>query len=93
MYQIIRHSDDPSAQMANAWVPLLDPTVAPEIGGLSINTFNAFVAQMMNDLLTLNARSGLPAGMLYPYELIIRGANNGPRAHRRRIRSARCWHG
>ena len=77
-YQIIRHSDDPSARMANAWVPLLDPTVAPEIGGLSINTFNAFVAHMINDLLTLNARSGLPAGMLYPHELIIRGANNDP---------------
>ena len=78
MYQIIRHSDDPSAQMTNAWVPLFDSTIAPEIGALSINTFNAYVARMINDLLTLNARSGLPADMLRPHELIIRGANNGP---------------
>jgi hypothetical protein len=78
MYQIIRHSDDPSAQMTNAWVPLFNPAIAPEIGALSINTFNAYVARMINDLLTLNARSGLPADMLRPHELIIRGANNGP---------------
>ena len=78
MYQIIRHSDDPSAQMTNAWVPLFNPAIAPEIGALSINTFNFYVARMINDLLTLNARSGLPVDMLRPHELIIRGPNNGP---------------
>ena len=78
MYQIIRHSDDPSAQMANAWMPLVDPTMAPMLGGLSMNTFNVFVASAFQDLLTLNARSGMPAGMLHPYELIIRGMNNDP---------------
>ena len=78
MYQIIRHSDDSAAQMANTWMPLLDPTMAPMLGGLSMNTFNVFVASAFQDLLTLNARSGLPAGMLHPYEMIIRGMNNDP---------------
>ena len=79
MYQIIRHSDDPSAQMANTWMPLLDPTMAPMLGGLSMDTFNVFITSaFQEDLLTLNARAGMPAGMLHPYELIIRGMNNDP---------------
>ena len=78
MYQIIRHSDDSDAQMANAWMPLLDPTMPPMLEGLSMNTFNVFVASAFQDLLTLNARSGLPAWMLHPYEMIIRGMNNDP---------------
>ena len=78
MYQIIRHSDDPSAQMANTWMPLVDPTMAPMLGGLSMNTFNVYIASAFQDLLTLNARRAMPAGMLHPYELIIRGMNNDP---------------
>lgn len=78
MFQIIRHSDDPASQMANTWVPLIDPTIAPMIGGLSLNTFNVFIASAFNDMLTLNARAGMPPGMLQPYELIIRGMGGDP---------------
>ena len=78
MFQIIRHSDDPATQMANTWVPLLDPTIAPMIGGLSLDNFNVFVASAFNDMLTLNARAGMPPGMLHPYELIIRGMGGDP---------------
>ena len=78
MFQIIRYSGDPSAQMANAWVPLLDPTIVPMLDGLSLNTFDQFIASAFNDLLTLNALAGLPAGMLQPFEMMIRGMNNDP---------------
>ena len=78
MYQIIRHSGDSSAQMANTWMPLLDPTVVPMLEGLSLNTFNVFVASAFNDMLTLNARAGMPPGMIHPYEMLIRGMDNTP---------------
>ena len=78
MYQIIRHSGDPTVQMANTWTPLLDPTVVPMLEGLSLNTFNVFIASAFNDMLTLNARAGMPAGMIHPYEMLIRGMDNSP---------------
>ena len=78
MYQIIRHSGDSSAQMANTWMPLLDPTVVPMLEGLSLNTFNVFVASAFNDMLTLNARAGMPPGVIQPYEMLIRGMDNTP---------------
>ena len=78
MYQIIRHSGDSSAQMANTWMPLLDPTVVPMLEGLSLNTFNVFVASAFNDMLTLNASAGMPPGMIHPYEMLIRGMDNTP---------------
>ena len=78
MYQIIRHSGDSSAQMANTWMPLLDPTVVPMLEGLSLNTFNVFVASAFNDMLTLNNRAGMPPGVIYPHEMFIRGMDNSP---------------
>ncbi len=78
MYQIIRHSGDSSAQMANTWMPLLDPTVVPMLEGLSLNTFNVFVASAFNDMLTLNASAGMPPGVIHPYEMLIRGMDNTP---------------
>ena len=78
MFQIIRHSDDPAMQMANAWVPLIDPTMAPMLDGLSLNTFDVFVTGASNDLLTVNALAGEPTGMLRPYQMLIRGMNNQP---------------
>ena len=78
MFQIIRHSDDPASQMANTWVPLLDPTIVPMIGGLSAETFDVFIASAFNDMLTLNARAGMPPGMLRSQEMMIRGMNNDP---------------
>ena len=78
MFQIIRHSGDPTMQMANAWVPLMNPAMAPMLDGLSLNTFNVFVTSASNDLLTVNALAGEPTGMLRPYEMLIRGMNNEP---------------
>ena len=73
MYQIIRHGDG-----ANTWVPLLDPSMVPMVGGLSPDTFNVFIASAFTDMLTLNARAGMPPGMLQSQEMIIRGMNNEP---------------
>ena len=78
VYQIIRHSGDSSAQMANTWTTLLDPAVVPMLEGLSLNTFNLFVATAFNDMLTLNSRAGMPPGMIHPYEMLIRGMDNSP---------------
>ncbi len=78
MFQIIRHSGDSASQMGNAWVPLLDPSMVPMVGGLSSDSFNVFIASAFTDLLTLNARAGMPPGMLRSQEMIIRGMNNDP---------------
>ena len=78
MFQIIRHSDDPASQMGNTWMPLLDPSIAPMVGGLSAETFDVFIASAFNDMISLNASAGMPPGMLRSQELIIRGMNNDP---------------
>lgn len=78
MFQIIRHSDDPASQMGNTWMPLLDPSMVPMVGGLSAETFDVFIASAFNDMLSLNASAGMPPGMLRSQELIIRGMNNDP---------------
>jgi hypothetical protein len=78
MFQIIRHSDDPASQMGNTWMPLLDPSIAPMVGGLSADTFDVFIASAFNDMISLNASAGMPPGMLRSQELIIRGMNNDP---------------
>lgn len=78
VYQIIRHSGDSTAQMANTWTTLIDPMGVPMLEGISLNTFNLFVVTAFNDMLTLHSRAGMPAGMIHPYEMFIRGTNNDP---------------
>ena len=78
VYQIIRHSGDSTAQMENTWTTLIDPMGVPMLEGISLNTFNLFVATAFNDMLTLHSRAGMPAGMIHPYEMFIRGTNNNP---------------
>ncbi len=77
-FQIIRHDGDPASQMAHTWMPLLDPSIAPMLGGLSAETFDVFIASAFNDMLSINAAAGMPPGMLRSQELIIRGMNNDP---------------
>ena len=78
MFQIIRHDGDPASQMANTWVPLLDPSMVPMVGGLSADTFDVFIASAFNDMLSINAAAGMPPGMLRSQEMMIRGMNNDP---------------
>ena len=89
MFQIIRYGGDPSAQMANAWVPLLDPTIVPMLDGLSLNTFDQFIASAFSDSLDAECFGRSTRRHVAAVRDDDSGNEQRPRAHRRRIRSAR----